>query len=64
MLIKKIINNKWWWKKIRDIYRSRYLTSQYSPLTLLCLLTLFTKIKFLFNQTIIEIDTNEIDWIK
>ena len=62
---KKIIYNKWRWKrKNREIYKSRYLTLQHEFLAQLCLMPLFTKIKFLFNQTIIKIDIHEINWIK
>jgi len=37
------------------------MTLQHKLLSQLCLITLFTKIKNLFNQTIIEINTREID---
>ena len=53
MCVKKIINDKWIKiEKSRDIYKSRYLTLHHKFLTQLCLMTLFTKIKFLFNQII------------
>ena len=54
---KKIINNKWRWKKKnQETYKLRYLTLQHELLTQLCLMTLFIKINFLLNQTIIKID--------
>ena len=40
------------------MYKSRYLISQDEMFTWLCLLILLIKINFLFNQTIIEIDTH------
>jgi hypothetical protein len=43
-------------EKSKDKYKSRYLILQYRSCTWLCLMTLFIKIKFLFNQTIIEIN--------
>jgi len=48
-------------KKIRDIYILKYLISQHEPLTWSCLINLFIKIKFLFNQATIKINTFEID---
>jgi hypothetical protein len=45
-------------EQLRSKYRQRYLTSQLEPLTQLCLMTLFTKINFLFNQAIIKIDVH------
>jgi len=48
-------------EQLRGKNRSRYLTSELEPLTQLCLMTFFTKIKFLFNQVIIKIDAHEID---
>ena len=51
-------------EKSRDIYRSRYLISQYEFLIQLYLITLFTKIKFLFDQTIIEKKRNMLNKIK
>ena len=48
-------------KKLKDMYISKYLISQHGPLTWLCLMNLFIKIKFLFNQTTIKINTFKID---
>jgi hypothetical protein len=45
-------------KKSRDIYKLRYLSSQDGIFTWLYLLNLCIKLYFLFNQTIIEIDTH------
>jgi len=44
-------------KKSRDKYRIKYLISQNETFTLLCLVNLFIKIFFLFNQMIIKIET-------
>ena len=48
-------------EQLKGKYRPRYLTSQLEPLTRLYLMTLFTKINFLFNQAIIKIDAYKID---
>jgi hypothetical protein len=53
--------NKYETKNIKDKCRSKYLTSQHELLTLLCLMNLFIKIRFLFNQIIIEIDIYKIN---
>jgi hypothetical protein len=48
-------------EKLRDIYRSKYLITQHELLTRLCLIPLFTTINFFINQTVIKIDTHEIN---
>jgi len=45
-------------KKLRNSYRLIYLILQDETFTWLCLLNVFIKIFFLFNQTIIETDTH------
>jgi hypothetical protein len=42
-------------EKLNDKYWLRYLILWHETFTWLCLMTLFTKFNFLFNQMIIEI---------
>jgi hypothetical protein len=56
--ITKNDNSKINLKKLRDKCRLKYLISQDETFTLLCLLNLFIKIFFSFNQIIIKIDTD------
>jgi hypothetical protein len=46
------------------LYIRLSLISQLRSLTRLCLMTLFTKIDFLFNKILIKIDKHKIDQIK
>jgi len=56
--ITKNNNSKINLEKLRDKCRLKYLISQDEIFTLLCLLNLFIKIFFSFNQIIIKIDTD------
>jgi hypothetical protein len=41
-------------EKLRNIYKLKYLILQHGPLTWLCVMNLFIKIKFLFYQKTIK----------
>jgi hypothetical protein len=50
--------------KIKNRYKSRNLISKHRSCTKLRLITLFLRINYLINQTIIKTNTYENDWIK